>query len=87
MAFGCVLLFMGALSLALLTLLGMLLTGVCLLIAALVFALLYRRSVRQAPEPNRWQKTAGIICAALGAGLTALALVIWLVLVVVSHSV
>lgn len=86
MAFGGVLLFMGALSVVLFTMLGMLVTGVCLLIAALVFGILYRRDAKRGLEPRRWQKIAGIVCAVLGAGLTALAVVIWLALVIVSHS-
>ena len=86
MAFGGVLLFMGALSVVLFTMLGMLVTGVCLLIAALVFGILYRRDGKRGLEPRRWQKIAGIVCAVLGAGLTALSLLIWLALVIVSHS-
>lgn len=87
MAFGGVLLFMGALSVVMFAMLGMLVTGVCLLIAALVLGILYRRDEKQGLEPRHWRKIAGIVCAALGAGLTALSIVIWLALVVVSHSV
>lgn len=68
MAFGGILLFMGALSLVLFTLLSMLVTGVCLLIAALVFGILYRRDKKRGLVPRRWQKMAGMICAMLARG-------------------
>ena len=79
MAFGGVLLFMGVFSVLLFVMLGMLLTGVLLLIAALVFGILYRRSVRRVPEPKRWQRLAGIVCGVLGAVMTAVPVVVYVI--------
>ena len=72
MAFGGVLLVMGALSVVMFALLGMLICGVLLLIAAIVFGVLYHRSTKNCEEPRRWQKITAIVCAAVGAVLTLL---------------
>ena len=85
MAFGGVLLFMGALSVVMFAMIGSLLAGVLLLIAAIVFGVLYHRNAKNGEEPKRWQKITGIICAAVGAVLTATPFVVWMILVIVSH--
>lgn len=85
MAFGGVLLFLGALSAVMLFLLGMLICGILLLIAAIVLGVLYRRGKKRGEPPQRWQKIAGIVCGVFGAVLTALPIVGWMILVVVSH--
>ena len=84
MAFEGVLLFMGVLSAVMFALLGMLICGVLLLIAALVFGVLYHRSAKGGEAPKRWQKITGIVCAAVGAVLTALPVAIWAALVILS---
>lgn len=85
MAFGGVLLFMGALSVVMVCLLGMLICGILLLIAGIVCGVLYRRGKKRGEPPQRWQKIAGIVCGVFGAVLTALPIVGWMVLVLVSH--
>ena len=85
MAFGGVLLVMGVLSAVMFALLGMLICGVLLLIAAIVFGVLYHRSAKGGEEPRRWQKITAIVCAAVGAVLTAMPFVIWAALVMMSQ--
>jgi chromate transport protein ChrA len=85
MAFGGVLLVMGALSVVMFALLGMLICGVLLLIAAIVFGVLYHRSTKNCEEPRRWQKITAIVCAAVGAVLTAMPFVVWMILVIISN--
>ena len=86
MAFGGVLLFAGILSALMFAMIGSLLAGVLLLIAAIVFGVLYHRSAKNGEEPKRWQKITAIVCAAVGAVLTATPFVVWMILVVVSNS-
>ena len=86
MAFGGVLLFAGILSALMFAMIGSLLAGVLLLIAAIVFGVLYHRNAKNGEEPKRWQKITGIICAAAGAVLTVTPFVIWMILVIISNS-
>jgi hypothetical protein len=50
-----------------------------------VFAVLYHRSAKGGEEPRRWQKITAIVCATVGAVLTAMPFVIWAALVMMSQ--
>lgn len=79
MAFLGVFLVAGAMSVLVIALLSAFCTGAVLLIAALVLGLLHRRSGKP------WQRTAALVCAALGALAAVPPVVIWILLVIVSN--
>lgn len=59
-------------------LLAMLVIGILLLIACLVFAILYCKGKRTLPAPRKWQKIVSIVCAALSAVLILPPVIIYL---------
>ena len=66
MAFIGVFMSLGIIAALAWVMLCMTVVGCALLIASLVFLILYRRSQRSPEEPKNWERVLSIVCAVLG---------------------